>query len=66
MLNSNTPLNGLIRVGTSELMEDLKITGGFRLATNLKDNEWFANFQNLRKRVDWGMPAITAVHNKLL
>ncbi|MBK7882711.1 MAG: hypothetical protein IPJ81_01920 [Chitinophagaceae bacterium] len=55
MLNSNTPLNGLIRLGTSELMEDLKITGGFRLPTNLKDNEWFANFQNLRKRVDWGM-----------
>lgn len=54
MLNSNTPLNGLIRVGTSELMEDLKITGAFRLSTNLKDNEWFANFQNLKKRVDWG------------
>ncbi len=55
MLNSNTPLNALIRLGTSELMEDLKITGGFRLSTNLKDNEWFANFQNLRKRVDWGL-----------
>ena len=27
-LNSGTPLSGLIRLGTSELMEDVKITGG--------------------------------------
>ncbi len=54
MLNSSTPLNGLIRIGTSELMEDIKITGAYKLSTNLKDNEWFLNFQNLRKRIDWG------------
>lgn len=54
-LNSSTPLNGLIRVGASELMEDLKITGAFKISTNLKDNEWYMNFQNLRKRVDWGL-----------
>jgi hypothetical protein len=53
-LNGSTPLNGLTRVGTSELMEDLKITGAYKISTNLKDNEWYVNFQNLRKRVDWG------------
>jgi hypothetical protein len=35
-------------------MEDLKFSGGYRLATNLKDNDWLFQFQNLRKRVDWG------------
>jgi hypothetical protein len=35
-LSSNSVLNGLIRLGTSELMEDIKITGAFKLSTNLK------------------------------
>lgn len=53
-LTSNTGLNGIIRIGTSDLMEDLKFSGGFRLSTNLKDNDWLFQFQNLRKRIDWG------------
>ncbi|MBL0145044.1 MAG: hypothetical protein IPP48_04040 [Chitinophagaceae bacterium] len=35
-LNSSTPLNGLIRLGTTELMEDVRITGGYKISTNLK------------------------------
>ena len=54
-LNSSTPLNGLVRIGTSELMEDVKITGAYKIATNLKDNEWFINYQNLKRRIDWGV-----------
>jgi hypothetical protein len=54
MLNSGTPLNGLIRLGTTELMEDIKITGGYKLSTNLKDNEWLMSYQNYKRRIDWG------------
>ena len=54
-LGSSTPLNGLIRLGTSELMEDVKITGGFRLSTNLQENEWLLSYQNYRRRFDWGL-----------
>jgi hypothetical protein len=54
MLNSGTPLNGLVRLGTSDLMEDIRITGAFKIATNLKDNEWYINYENLKRRVDWG------------
>lgn len=53
-LASSTPLNGIIRIGTSDIMEDLKFSGGYRLSTNLKDNDWLFQFQNLRRRVDWG------------
>ncbi len=53
-LTSSTPLNGIVRIGTSDLMEDLKFSGGYRLSTNLKDNDWLFQFQNLRKRLDWG------------
>ncbi len=55
MLSSNTPLNGLITMGASDLMEDKKIIGGFKIGTNLKDNEWFVSFQNVRRRLDWGL-----------
>ncbi len=53
-LSSSTPLNGIIRIGTSDIMEDIKFSGGYRLSTNLKDNDWLFQFQNLRKRIDWG------------
>ncbi|ODT54487.1 MAG: hypothetical protein ABS68_01560 [Niastella sp. SCN 39-18] len=55
MLNSGTVLNGLIKLGTADLMEDIRINGAFKIGTNLKDNEWFLNFQNLKKRIDWGL-----------
>ena len=54
MLSSNTPLNGLITMGASDVLEDYRIYGGFKIGTNLKDNEWFVNFQNLKRRIDWG------------
>ncbi|MEJ7587213.1 MAG: hypothetical protein WKI04_06595 [Ferruginibacter sp.] len=54
-LSSNTVLNGLIRLGTSELLEDVKITGAFKISTNLKDNEWLISYTNLKRRLDWGL-----------
>ncbi|MFL5810862.1 MAG: hypothetical protein ACJ749_15180, partial [Flavisolibacter sp.] len=53
-LSSSTALNGIVRMGTSDIMEDVKFSGGYRLSTNLKDNDWLFQFQNLRKRLDWG------------
>ncbi|MDQ6608496.1 MAG: hypothetical protein M3Y85_01590, partial [Bacteroidota bacterium] len=47
-------LNGLIRMGTVDLLEDIKISGGIRIAPNLKDNDVLFEFTNLRKRLDWG------------
>ena len=53
-LTSNTALNGLIRLGTSDLMEDVKINGAFRISSNLRDNEWYLSYQNYKRRFDWG------------
>ncbi len=55
MLNSSTPLNGLVRLGTSDLMEDIRITGAYKISSNLKDNEWYVNYENLKRRIDWGV-----------
>jgi hypothetical protein len=54
-LGSETPLNGLLKLGTSELMEDVKFTGGLRLSTNLKDNEWLFSYENYKRRFDWAL-----------
>jgi hypothetical protein len=53
-LSNGNDFNGLIRFGTSDLMEDLKFTGGIRIAPNLRDNDLLFEFYNLRKRLDWG------------
>ncbi|HET9431358.1 MAG TPA: hypothetical protein VFO70_09275, partial [Chitinophagaceae bacterium] len=53
-LSNGNSFNGLIRMGTSDLMEDFKFTGGIRIASNLVDNDVLFNFTNQRKRLDWG------------
>ncbi len=52
--SNGNDLNGLIRMGTVDLFEDIKISGGIRIAPNLKDNDVLFEFTNLRKRFDWG------------
>ncbi len=54
-IGSSTPLNGLIRLGTSELMEDVRIFGGFKIGTDLNDNEWLFGYENFKRRFDWGL-----------
>ena len=54
LANSN-PFNGLIRMGTSDLMEDYKFIGGFRVSSDLNDYDVVFSFMNQRKRLDWGV-----------
>lgn len=54
-LSNGNPFNGILRVGTSDLMEDWKFAGGFRISTDLKDNEYVLTTQYLKKRIDFGL-----------
>lgn len=54
-LGNNNPLNGMFRVGAMEFMEDYKFTGMFRMNYGLRDNEVYMRFDNLRRRIDWGL-----------
>ena len=47
-------INGMIRMGTVDLFEDVKISGGIRFAPNLKDNDILFEYTNLKSRIDWG------------
>ncbi|MER3497443.1 MAG: hypothetical protein C4308_01785 [Chitinophagaceae bacterium] len=54
-LSNGDDFNGLVRMGTSDLFEDVKFSGGFRLATsNLSNYDVLFSFMNYRKRLDWG------------
>jgi Tol biopolymer transport system component len=53
-LSNGNDFNGMVRMGTSDLFEDYKFTGGYRLAGNLNDNDVVFAFMNQRKRFDWG------------
>jgi hypothetical protein len=48
----NPGLSGLTRMAASDLFEDYKIVGGFRLALDLNNNAYMLRFANLRKRLD--------------
>ncbi len=48
----NPGLNGFFKLGISDLLEDYRITGGFKLAGDLNSNEYFISYEDLRKRLD--------------
>ncbi|MEN9686414.1 MAG: hypothetical protein RLZZ28_2200 [Bacteroidota bacterium] len=54
-LNNGNDFNFTFRVGVSDLMEDKKFVGGVRFGTNLSDKDIFFTYQNLRKKIDWGI-----------
>ncbi len=54
-LNNGSDFNFTFRVGVSDLMEDVKFVGGVRFGTNLSDKDVFFTYQNLRKKIDWGL-----------
>ena len=63
-LSNTDALNGIIRMGISDLFEDVKFLGGFRIASNLRDNDYFASYQNLKKRIDWGVTYFRQIQNQ--
>jgi hypothetical protein len=48
----NPGLSAMFKLGTNDLFEDYKVTGGIRLSTDLQSNEYLLSFENLKKRID--------------
>ena len=48
----NPGLSGLTRLGASDLFEDHRIVGGFRLALDLNNNDYLIAYENLKRRMD--------------
>ncbi len=54
---TNTPintsaLNGMMKLGTSDLFKDYRVVGGFRFQTTLTGGEYFINFDNFKSRLN--------------
>ncbi|ATL46894.1 hypothetical protein COR50_06700 [Chitinophaga caeni] len=49
------PVNGLIRLGVTDIMEDYKFTGGFRVPSSLDGSEYYFSFINNKRRFDWNL-----------
>lgn len=45
-------ISGLIKIGISDLFEDYKVVGGFRLSGNLQNNDYGVYFEDLSGRID--------------
>jgi len=48
----NPGINLLMKVGTYDLFEDYKITGGIRLPLDFQSSEYLLSFENLKNRLD--------------
>jgi hypothetical protein len=48
----NPGINGFVKLGTSDLFQNERFTGGFRLGSNFKSNEFFGAYEELAKRWD--------------
>lgn len=46
------PMNGLFKVGLSDLFENYKLVGAFRLSSDLRNNEYLIRLQDLKRRYD--------------
>ncbi len=48
----NPGINGLFKIGMTDLLEDKKIVGGFRIAADLSSNEFILSYDDRTKRLD--------------
>jgi hypothetical protein len=48
----NNGLNGMFKVGTVDLFEDYRITGGFRFPFDFSTVDYFASYETLKRRLD--------------
>lgn len=49
---NNPGLNGFFKTGITDILDDYKVVGGFRLTGNLNTNEVFISAQNFKRRLD--------------
>lgn len=51
----NPPLSGFISSTLTDVMEDYKIKAGARVGIDLRGLDYFLQYNNFRKRTDWGL-----------
>lgn len=52
---TNTPISGMFTASLIDKLEDYRFTGGLRIPVNFTGITYFLQFENFRRRVDWGL-----------
>jgi len=52
---SMPPLGAMLMVSLNDMMENIRITGGLRLPLNFSGMNYFLQYENVTKRVDWNV-----------
>lgn len=52
---TNPSVAGMLMVSLIDKMEDYRFTGGLRIPLNFSGLTYFLQFENFRRRVDWGL-----------
>lgn len=52
---TNPSLGGMLTVSLDDIMENHRFTGGLRLPINFSGLTYFLQYENFRRRVDWGI-----------
>ncbi|WP_118949956.1 BamA/TamA family outer membrane protein [Taibaiella helva] len=52
---SNTPISGMLTASLIDKLEDYRFTGSLRIPVNFSGLTYFMQFENFRRRVDWGL-----------
>ena len=51
----NPQLGGMVSVSLDDVMEDYRITGGFRVPLKFDGMNYFLQYENFKRRVDWSV-----------
>lgn len=52
---TNPSLGGMLTVSLDDIMENHRFTGGIRLPINFSGLTYFLQYENFRRRLDWGL-----------
>ena len=59
----NPGLGGMVKLGLVDLMEDYRLTGGFRIPLDFSGMDYFITYQTLKKRLDQSITFYRQVRN---
>lgn len=54
---ANPSLGGLVTMTMNDVMDDYRVTGGFKLPFGQPGSTYFVQFENVRRRLDWSITA---------
>lgn len=59
----NPSLSGMLMAKLFDKMEDYRFTGGIQIPTNFSGMTYFFQFENFRRRIDWGLVFLRSANN---